>query len=282
MGILQRFAFGFGSYFFWLLVISAACFALERLSPWRREQRAFRPGFFQDVFWLVFHGHLAGVLTVLGGEWLNAHVTVPLYPSIKAAADAAAVVRGLPLWGQFVVLLLVKDFLDWCTHNLLHRVPPLWQLHKVHHSIEELDFLGNFRFHWGEVTIYWLVTSLPLAALGVADGSVWMAVAMVSTVIGHLNHSNLRLSWGPLKYVLNSPKMHVWHHARLEGGAKGHNFGVVFSLWDWLFRTAHLPDGQPARLGFQGDEAFPGTLWGRFFWPFSGLKRWKSARPTRP
>ena len=55
---------------------------------------------------------------------------------------------------QFIAFFLLKDFLEWCIHNLLHRVPWLWEFHKLHHTIEELDWIGNFRFHWMEVVIY--------------------------------------------------------------------------------------------------------------------------------
>lgn len=49
-------------YFFWLLVISAFCLILERIRPWRKEQKLFRPQFGQDLFWLLFNGHYVGVL----------------------------------------------------------------------------------------------------------------------------------------------------------------------------------------------------------------------------
>jgi len=55
---------------------------------------------------------------------------------------------GQPFWVQFPVLVLVMDFSRYLIHNLLHRVPWLWEFHKVHHSIEELDWIGNWRFHW--------------------------------------------------------------------------------------------------------------------------------------
>jgi hypothetical protein len=49
-------------YFFWLLMVSLFCWVLERVAPWRRQQEAFRDQFGQDLFWLVFNGHYAGVL----------------------------------------------------------------------------------------------------------------------------------------------------------------------------------------------------------------------------
>jgi hypothetical protein len=52
-------------YYFWLAVVSIFCFILERIKPWRPEQKAFRNGIWQDVFWLVFNGHYVGVIIAI-------------------------------------------------------------------------------------------------------------------------------------------------------------------------------------------------------------------------
>jgi sterol desaturase/sphingolipid hydroxylase (fatty acid hydroxylase superfamily) len=256
-------------YFFWLLVVSAFCLVLERIRPWRREQKMIRRQFAQDLFWLFFNGHFAGILVASVAAFLFAWA-VPLLDEDKRVN----LVAQQPLVVQFVVFFLVKDFLEWCVHNVLHRVPWLWEFHKVHHSIEELDWIGNFRFHWMEVVVYQSLTYLPLIVLGV-DARVILVIAVVATLIGHLNHSNLDITWGPLRYVLNSPRMHVWHHDRdwPAGRPWGVNFAVCLSAWDWLFGTAYLPsrnespEQQPRRLGFQGDEGFPRSLVGRLTHP---------------
>ena len=175
---------------------------------------------------------------------------------------------------QFVVFLLFKDFLEWCVHNLLHRVPALWAFHKLHHSIEELDWIGNFRFHWMEVVVYKSLTYFPLVVLGV-DGNVILWIAIVTTLIGDLNHSNLNITWGPLRYLINSPRMHVWHHmyALPEEHRKGVNFGVGLSVWDWLFGTAYWPgadqgtEQQPEKLGFPDMDEYPKGFFGHFIYP---------------
>ena len=118
--------------------------------------------------------------------------------------------------------------------------------------------------------VYRTLTYLPLAVLGV-DGRVLLWVAVVDTLVGHLNHANLPLSWGPFRYLINSPKMHVWHHDVIRRGGHGKNFGIVFSVWDWLFGTAEMPAGQPAKLGFEGLEQFPKGLLARLVYPLSRL-----------
>jgi sterol desaturase/sphingolipid hydroxylase (fatty acid hydroxylase superfamily) len=129
-----------------------------------------------------------------------------------------------------------------------------------------------------EIVVYQGLTYLPLVTLG-AGSSVILAVAVLSTVVGHLIHANLNLTWGPARFLINSPRMHVWHHDLQWPASRPHgvNFGIVFSAWDWLFGTAHwpspheAPDLQPSHLGFPGMAEYPRGLFGRFFYPISRL-----------
>ena len=265
-------------YFFWLLVISLTCLVLERLFPWRREQRALRRQFSQDLFWLLFNGHYAGILIAFVVGWLLQQFIAAIPGIAIPPPEQIRLLGSRPLWLQFLLFLVFKDLLEWGVHNLLHRVSWLWSFHKLHHSIEELDWIGNMRFHWMEIAVYKSLTYLPLVMLGV-DGCVILWVAIANTLIGHLNHANLHISWGPLRYLLNSPGMHVWHHELIPRGEHGVNFAVVFSLWDWIFGTAHMPSGQPARLGFHDMDAFPSGLLGRLLYPLAHL--WTQSTATK-
>ncbi|HSI04134.1 MAG TPA: sterol desaturase family protein, partial [Myxococcota bacterium] len=107
----------------------------------------------------------------------------------------------------------------------------------------------------------------PLLAFFGFDGGVLFALAVVGTAVGHFNHANLDVSIGPLKYIINSPAMHVWHHAHPDCGPPPSNFGITLSLWDWLFGTAYLPARPPQRLAFAGVETFPRTVPGQILHP---------------
>ena len=255
--------------FFWLLAVSLLCWALERLAPWRRHQNAWRDQIGQDFFWLVLNGHYAGVLIASLAAWFFLGLGDLIGGWSPPSPESVRLLAGTPLWVQFIAFLVFRDFLEWCVHNLLHRVSWLWTFHKLHHSILNLDWIGNMRFHWMEIVLYRSLTYLPLVLLGI-EGKVILWVAVFSTLIGHLNHANLRISWGPLRYLLNSPRMHVWHHDLELHGTSGQNFGIVFSVWDWLFGTAYWPADleQPDRLGFREIEAFPGGLVARLLQPF--------------
>lgn len=274
-------------YYFWLVLVSLACLLLERLRPWRREQRVLRKGIAQDIGWLAFNGHY---FSLLFGSWATYLMFGPL-PALEERAASWNLVAAAPLAVQFAVYFLLQDFIEWCVHNALHRVPWLWEFHKLHHSIEELDWIGNFRFHWMEILFYKSAKWIPLLALGV-DPRVILWIAIATTVIGDLNHSNLNISWGPLRFLINSPRMHVWHHAMElpREHPSGVNFGTSLSLWDWLFRTAHWPDEavspsqQPERLGFPGIENYPRGAVARFLYPLSLLAKklwWESLTAKR-
>ena len=168
-----------------------------------------------------------------------------------------------PFLAQFVAFLVLADFLQWCIHNLLHRVPWLWTFHKVHHSITTMDWIGNWRFHWVEIVVYKSLQWLPLAWLDASPEAVF-AVAVVTTVWGDFNHANLDVGLGPLGYLLNSPRMHLWHHDQSSEGGVAKNFGIVLSVWDYHLRHGLLAARAKSRAtrlpGHGGDaDGLPGT-----------------------
>ena len=263
-----------------LAIISVVVAGAERLWPWRAHQPLLRRWLWSDLLHLVFNGHFLGVLLyVIGTTYLVPHLDGWLGSLGVRDALYLGVAGQWPLWLQIALALLVTDFVHWCVHNLLHRVPWLWELHKTHHSVRdgEMDWIVSFRFQWTEVVVYKLLQYAPLAWFGFGTEAV-MVHAVFGTLIGHLNHANLNWSYGPLRYLFNSPRMHIWHHD-FEGDARTTvNFGVIFSCWDWIFGTAKMPDEPPARIGFPGVETFPRTFFGHVAWP---LQRWVPGRPGR-
>ena len=150
----------------------------------------------------------------------------------------------------------------------------------MHHSIEEMDWIGNWRFHWAEVIVYRTLLYAPAAFFGFSVEAMF-AYGVFNTLIGHFAHSNLRFKAGWLKYLLNTPEMHAWHHAHPEAGPVDRNFGIALSLWDWLFRTAYVPEGRyPERLGFAGIETYPRNIVTQSVAPFLTERSPGSPRPA--
>lgn len=245
-----------------LLLASLSVALLERLRPARPDQPALRRGLGTDLVYLVFNGHFLGV--ALG--WIAARTLDPALAWLGAwPAALTGVAGGWPLPAQMVAAVLVLDLAQWMIHRALHRYAWLWEFHKIHHSIQdgEMDWIVSFRFHWGEVIVYRALQYLPLALAGFRAEALFFH-AVLGTVIGHLNHANVRLPGGPWRYLLNSPAMHLWHHSA-DGPAR--NFGIILSVWDWLAGTAHLPDHPPARIGYPGQEELPAGFLRRSLWP---------------
>ena len=263
-----------------LAVFSLLVAGLERAWPWRKEQKQLRPFLWSDFVHLIFNGHFLGL--ILYGIAVN-RVLPRIDPLLSDAGLLGVVYRNTaaawPLWLQLVVALVVVDFVQWCVHNALHRIGPLWNWHKVHHSVKdnEMDWIVSFRFQWTEVVFYKTVLYLPLAWFGFAEEAL-LFHAIFGTLIGHLNHANLDIDWGPGKYILNSPRMHIWHHD-YDAEPPAYNFGIIFSCWDWIFGTAHLPDHPPRKLGYEGVEDMPQNFFGQQAWQ---LGDWAPALRSSP
>ncbi|MDF1660165.1 MAG: sterol desaturase family protein [Planctomycetota bacterium] len=264
--------------------LSLVVIALEYFFPHRKEQRQRRKNLGSDILHLVFNGHFLGVI-------FYGIASYRFLPPIDAMLSDLGIKENLyrnfsatwPLWLQVLVALLFIDFCQWCVHNALHRIPFLWPTHKCHHSVEdgEMDWIVSFRFQWTEVLVYRVVLYFPIAWFGFA-GEAILFHAIFGTLIGHLNHSNLNITWGPLRYLLNSPNMHLWHH-NFDGDSKStKNFGIIFSSWDWIFGTAYMPGFPPKKIGFPGVQDFPKNFFAAEAWPLGqfGSKRTRFVAST--
>ncbi|HBT08480.1 MAG TPA: hypothetical protein DEB18_02410, partial [Leeuwenhoekiella sp.] len=261
---------GWTNYFYWLLGLSLLVFAFEIIIPWRKKQPIFRKGFWLDAFYMIFNFFL---FSLIGYNALS-NVGVELFNDFLGLFGidnlVAIEVQDFPVWAQLLIMFVIADFIQWNVHRMLHRVPWLWKFHQVHHSVKEMGFAAQFRFHFVETLVYKSAQYIPLAMIGFGIEQ-FFVVHMFSVFIGHLNHANLDWSYGPLGYILNNPRMHIWHHAKaLPPEHKyGMNFGLSLSIWDYLFGTAYIPkSGKNIEIGFDGDERFPHDFTGQLTYPF--------------
>jgi sterol desaturase/sphingolipid hydroxylase (fatty acid hydroxylase superfamily) len=241
------------------LVVAAAVFIpFEQLAGLHRSQRVFRRGWATDLFMGLMNGLFlyASVLFVLGG--------------IDAVAAASAPqlrdwVETRPLLVQYVLAIVLGDLGVYGIHRLQHTVPWLWRFHAVHHSAEELDWLVALRFHPVDLFLVRVASLGPLVALHFSPSALATFVA-VSAWQGWLVHANVRVPYGPLRWLLVSPEFHHWHHSA-EREAYDRNYASLVASWDVLFGTVHLPRGrQPLSYGIE--EPVPAGYVDRFFYPF--------------
>jgi sterol desaturase/sphingolipid hydroxylase (fatty acid hydroxylase superfamily) len=244
------------NYFWGLIAISLIVWLLEILFPWRKEQSIIRKDFWLDGFYMFFNFFMFAI--AISGFYKLLEIGFKDM-GIKASSLTLLDLSSLPAWAQLLIFFIVLDFVQWFTHILLHKYKILWNFHKVHHSVKEMGFAAHLRYHWMENIFYKPLKTLGVMVLGGFEPEQAFIVHFLAISIGHLNHSNIKLTYGPLKYVFNNPVMHLYHHAYvLPEGSYGVNFGISLSLWDYIFKTNYVPeDSGTIPLGFPGDEKFP-------------------------
>ncbi len=249
----------YNNYFWGLISISLCVWLLEIVFPWRKQQSVFRKDFWLDAYYMFFNFFVFSIAISGFYELLHLGAT-----DLGIAKQTIAFIdpSQWPVALQLVVFFVVLDFVQWFTHTLLHKYSFLWKYHKVHHSVKEMGFAAHLRYHWMENILYKPLKTFVVMLLFGFEPEQAYVVHFIAITIGHLNHSNIKITWGPLKYIINNPVMHLYHHAyELPKGVYGVNFGISLSLWDYLFKTNYIPeDSGTIKLGFSGEDKFPKTF----------------------
>ncbi|MES2886459.1 MAG: sterol desaturase family protein [Pseudomonadota bacterium] len=185
-------------------------------------------------------------------------------------------------WFAFLAYLLVFDFVDYWLHRAQHQWHWWWGLHALHHSQRQMTLWSDNRNHLLDDLIRDSVFVLLARWIGIPPGQ-FVALVACSQLVESLSHANLRLWFGSVfERVLVSPRFHRLHHSiglghesNGQGSLGGHNFAVLFPVWDVLFGTANFeqrydPTGIRDQLPEEG-----GRDYGQGFWSqqWHGLKR---------
>ena len=197
---------------------------------------------------------LAPAAAILLARWVHDRSQVGLWP------------HEWPLAAQIILMVLAVDFMRYWLHRACHRTPLLWRLHEVHHSPDILYTLNVGRFHPLEKMLHFVFDSVPFLLLGVAP-EVIAGYFLLYSVNGFFQHSNLKLHYGWLNYVVGSAETHRWHHAR-DPKTASCNFGNTTIVWDLLFGTWRLPGRIAADdIGIM-DRSYPKGFRAQLMMPF--------------
>ena len=156
----------------------------------------------------------------------------------------------LPFWLQVVLYVISTEFALYWIHRGFHSAR-LWKYHAVHHSSEDLEWISASRFHPVNLLMGSILVDV-VALLAGFSPDIFVLMAPFDIVTSGWVHANLNWTLGPLKYVVAGPVFHRWHHDR---GALGKNFASTLSIFDWMFGTFYMPEGQlPGNYGLtEGD-----------------------------
>ena len=241
-----------------IALVAIAIIGLELVFPARLDWKPRRSDVASDALFMVF------VQTLLPRA-LAAGLTLAITAWTHAYAPSAWWPHQWPLFGQALLMVLAVDFLRYWLHRACHTFTPLWRLHEVHHSPDILYTLNVGRFHPLEKLLHFSLDTVPFVLLGVAP-EVVAAYFLFYAVNGFFQHSNLRLRYGFLNYVVGSAETHRWHHAR-EPKVALCNFGNTTIVWDLMFGTWYLPKHRSLEIGIP-DRDYPKDFWSQMFTPF--------------
>ncbi|WFG44926.1 sterol desaturase family protein [Pseudonocardia alni] len=246
----------------------------------RLDVKVYVLGKLTDAVWGAPGTALSALLPVL--------VALGLAQLVPAAPSGPASILTITAIG--IALFVAVEFADFVMHYGEHKIPALWELHKVHHSADSLNPLTSKRGHPVSLVLVGLVRAVFFCvpaglAIHFAGLSLFEIVAARALVLktcsiltlDPLRHSPFPVTFGWLDRLFISPHMHQIHHSSLRPHWD-RNFGTNLSLFDWLFRTGYKPvRNEPIALGLYGytpeDAAHFHTLRGTYLTPLVSASR---------
>ncbi len=190
---------------------------------------------------------------------------------------------------SFVIYLVLFDALDYGVHRAQHHFGAWWQLHALHHSQRQMTMWTDNRNHVLDDVLRDSMFVLVALLVGVPPGQ-FIAVVACTQLVESLAHANVRLPFGLLfERVLVGPQFHRLHHAigvghesAGPGSLGGHNFAVLFPVWDMLFGTARFgapdqPTGIRDQLADQGGRDYGQGFWSQQWLGLVRLCHWLAA-----
>lgn len=193
----------------------------------------------------------------LGLVFLNSFLLRVLFPAAAVGMAAFATSHGwgifnyyeVPFWLAIVSSVVIMDFMIYLQHVMVHAVPTLWRIHRMHHADLNFDVTTGARFHPLEIILSMLIKFATIVVLGPPVIAVVIFEILLNAT-AMFNHSNARLPLGldrVLRWIVVTPDMHRVHHS-IEDDETNSNFGFSLPWWDRLFGTYR---DQP-RAGHEG------------------------------
>jgi len=156
-----------------------------------------------------------------------------------------------------LLLFLVDDFTRFLLHYLLHKIPFLWEFHKVHHSATVLTPFTIYRSHPLEnyfyacrmaltqglvvgLCYYFFGPTLKMADILGAN----IFIFLFNFLGSNLRHSHIWLSFGNrIENWIISPAQHQIHHS-INPKHFDKNFGTALAIWDRMFGSHTKAKGE--------------------------------------
>lgn len=235
-------------------------------------------------------------LSLLAGLFLNAAVVANATAGLLKSVGVPQLLLPFSLaamLGLTVTAFVAADFGKFIVHYWAHRVPALWEFHKVHHSAEVLNPFTAERFH----PVEQIFDSLVIGALIGAANGLFMALAGPNFDLWQIAGANVlwvaaNLAGGPIRHMpvwfsygpkvenwILSPAQHQIHHSE-DVRHFDKNLGSTLALWDRLFGTLYVTRGvENIRYGIGAESAEFRTVAAAYWRPFAAVAK-RFRRPS--
>ncbi len=220
----------------------------------------------------------------LGLVFFNSWLLRLVFPAAAVGMAAFATEQGwglfnyysVPGWLALLLSVVLLDFIIWLQHVMVHAVPLLWRLHRMHHADLDYDVTTGARFHPLEILLSMLIKFAAIVVLGPPLLAIIIFEVLLNAT-AMFNHGNIRLPGRldrVLRWLIVTPDMHRVHHS-VEDDEANSNFGFNLPWWDRLFGTYRdQPRGghQGMTIGIRKYRTPPEASWlpGMLWLPFRG------------
>ena len=245
--------------------------AFEVFTPEHRHWRPEKDDLKEDVIFMI-------LVQVILPLVLGLAVVAWLYPLISGLFPGLASYwpQHWPILLQAGLLLVSAELINYWVHRFAHTIPLLWRFHAVHHSPHKLYWLNVGRFHPLEKLWQYALISMPFMLLGVAQEVIGLYFVFYA-INGFFQHSNIKLKYGWLNFLVSSAELHRWHHSP-DAKESNHNYGNNLIIWDLVFGSWYLPRARSIEQVGSGIKDYPQGFFELLLKPFhlrasSGLTR---------
>ncbi|MEE9333126.1 MAG: sterol desaturase family protein [Granulosicoccaceae bacterium] len=179
-----------------------------------------------------------------------------------------------PQWLEIIMSVAALDMIIYWQHVLSHKIPFIWNIHKVHHADRDVDVTTGVRFHPFEILFSMIYKMFWILVVGPASAAV-IVFEVLLNASALFNHANAKLPTKldkVIRTVLVTPDMHRIHHSVIQRETDS-NYGFCLSIWDVLFGTYNAePEKGHEKMVIgledrQTDE--PARLWWSLTWPIN-------------
>lgn len=259
----------FTNIYYCVLLAYLFCFTLEVILPKQRAHGLLsRKGFWLDTFYVFFNDILIYIIGLFG---LCAVTELVFLKLVGLFGIHSLKVVDITTWNPFLqiaIMFIIQDFCEFWAHYLLHRFDFLWAFHKIHHAQETLGAGSTRRFHFVEMFVFKPIIYIPFAMIGYSATDYFLFQITVQNVWGFFTHTNIKVNWGFLNYIINTPETHSWHHAKNIPRHYGVNYASILNIWDLMFGFYYVPKDKKPILGVPDQKEVPTTFFKQMIYPF--------------